>query len=400
MSAPSGNRNFGQWKILLISPDGGVGEQLAPLLAEFLPFSPVIELKDYPTRSVLTEALEDQGCNLCFLDAESSRDWAQALLTDLAGMETRLPVVSIHSVNDPDYILRALRQGGTEFLVRPFSADTFLPVMERIASMFRGGHANCAKMCLVAPVKGACGATTLASNLALHWKRHGGKRVLLADLDPLAGTVSFQLKLKQSYSFMDALSRGSQLDEDIWKGMVNTVGGIDVILAPEQPVHGIDEAHNAARILDFARGLYDVVVVDCGSVYGQWNLSLAKLCDDLLLVTTNELPALQASQRALAHLERQKVERSKIRVVVNRYAKDIGLTSDVIEAALHTDVYHIIPSEYEDVQRALVEGKLLQSSTPVGKAISDLVEKLAGKKARAPQPKSGSLANLFSFLRK
>jgi pilus assembly protein CpaE len=400
MSAPSGNRNFGQWKILLISPDSGVGEQLAPLLAEFLPFSPVIELKDYPTRSVLTDALEEQGCNLCLLDVESSRDWAQALLSDLAQMETRLPVICVHSVNDPDYILKALRQGGTEFLVRPFSPDTFLPVMERIATMFRGAQAHSAKLCMTAPVKGACGASTLAANLALHWKRFGAKRILLADLDPLAGTISFQLKLKQSYSFMDALSRGSQLDEDIWKGMVNTVGGIDVILAPEQPVHGIDEAHNAARIVEFARGFYDVVVVDCGSVYGQWNLSLAKLCDDLLLVTTNELPALQASQRALAHLDRQRIERAKVRIVVNRYSSDIGLTSDVIEAALHADVFHVLPSEYEDVQRALVEGKALQSNTPVGRAVCELVEKLGGKKPRTAQPKSGSLANLFSFLRK
>jgi len=68
--------------------------------------------------------------------------------------------------------------------------------------------------------------------------------------------------------------------------------------------------------------------------YTGWNLSIAYLCDELILATTNELPSLQAAQRALAWFEQQRIESSKIRVVVNRYERDIGLNSDVISAAL------------------------------------------------------------------
>jgi len=392
--------NLGQWKILLICPDGSVSTRLSPLLAEYLPFSAVTELKEYPTRSVLAEALEQQGCNLCFLDADSSRDWALALLNDLSLLDARLPVVALHAANDPEYILRARRQGGTEFMIQPFSADSFVPLMERIVAQYRNRPAHSAKLCAVAPVKGACGASTLASNLAVHWRKLGAKRILLADLDPLAGTISFQLKLKQSYSFVDALSRGAQLDEDIWKGMVSTVGGVDVLLAPEQPVHGIDEAHSAVRILEFARALYDVVIVDAGGIYGQWNLSIVRHSDDLLLVTTNELPALQAAQRALVFLERHRVERAKVRVIVNRYNKEIGLNREAIEAGLRMDVFHLLPSDYADVQRALVEGKSLAAGTPVGKAMVELAEKLAGKKASSPAQKKSAFSGLFSFLKK
>ena len=51
------------------------------------------------------------------------------------------------------------------------------------------------------PAKGACGATTIACNLAFQWKRLGAKKILLADLDPLTGTLSFLLKIKSIYSF-------------------------------------------------------------------------------------------------------------------------------------------------------------------------------------------------------
>ncbi len=393
------SRNFGQWKILLICPNQTLGTELAVLLGEHLPFSPVLELKQYPTRSVLQDALQEQGCNLCFVDAESSRDWALALISDLALLDAKLPVVAIHGSNDPDYILRTLRQGAVEFLFQPLTAEQFVPAMERIAAQFRSKQSNSGKVVAVMPAKGACGASTLASYLAHHWKKLGATKILLADLDPLAGTISFQLKQKQTYSFMDALARGTQLDEDIWRGLVQTMGSMDILLAPDHPVHGIDEAHNPAGLIDFARSLYEVVVVDTSGPYGPWNKSIARFCDDLLLVTTNELPALQASQRSLAYFERNRVERSKIRVVVNRYRKDMGLSRDMIESALHCDVFQLVPSDYQEVQRALVEGKAVATGTAIGRSVVELTEKLAGKKAVAPAPKSGSFSSLFSFLR-
>ena len=375
--------------------------ELSPLFAEHLPFSPALELDQYPTRAVLGEALQNQGANICFVDVNTNPDWAVALLSDLSMLDPKLPIVAILQGNDPDFIMRTLRQGATEFLFRPVSAEHFVPVMERVTATHRGTGGHNSKMYCVMPAKGACGASTVACNLAHCAKKSGAKKVLLADLDPLTGTISFQLKLKQSYSFMEALTRGQHIDEDIWKGLVMNSGGIDVLLAPDQPVHGIDETYSAAAILEFTRSLYDVVIVDCAGAYGQWNLTLARICDELLLVTTNELPALQATQRTLAYLERNRMDRSKIRIVVNRYHKDFGLSRDVIETALHTDVYHLIPSDYEGVQRALVEGKPIPIGCEVGKALMLLAEKLTGK-GQAPPPPSGasSLSRMFSFLRK
>ncbi len=394
------NHNFGQWKILLICPNQPFSTEMENLLGEFLPFSPVLTLKQYPTRAVLQEAMQDQGCNLCFVDAESSRDWALALISDIAMLDSKLPVVAVHGSNDPDYILKTLRQGAAEFLVQPVGPDQFLPVMERILVQFRGRQGAMAKVYAVMPAKGACGASTIACNMAQYWKKLGAKKILLADLDPLAGTVSFQLKLKQNYSFMDALTRGAQIDESIWRGLVTTSASVDILLSPDQPVHGIEEAHNPAGLIDFARSLYEVIVVDAGSPYGQWNRSIARICDELLLVTTNELPALQAAQRALAYFEHNRVEKSKLRVVVNRYHKEVGLSRELIESALHTEIFQFVPSDYEEVQRALVEGKPVSGGTPVGKAIVELTERLSGKKVKAPTSRGGSLSSLFSFLRR
>jgi len=389
-----------QWKVLTICPDRKLSLELNPLLAEHLPFAPTMEVKEYPSRSDIGEALQAQMPNLAFVDVATNREWALSIVSDLSALDSKLPIVALHAGNDPDYILRCLRMGASEFLISPINAEQMETVLDRIASLHRNGRGNGSgsKVICVMPAKGACGASTLACSLAFQYKKYGAARILLADLDPLTGTLSFQLKLKQTYSFMDAMSRAGGLDLDIWKGLVYTTQGVDVLLAPDQPVHGIDEAHDPVSLVEFARMHYDVVVADTGGAYGAWPLAVARCCDELLLVTTNELPALQATQRSLAYLERSRVDRGKIKIVVNRYHKDIGLNQDVIEAALHSDVYHLIPSDYESLQRALVEGKPVAVGSSVAKSISALAEKLSGRKKEAPPVKTSGLASLFSSL--
>jgi pilus assembly protein CpaE len=396
-------RNFGQWKVLLICPDPGLKAPMQTLLADLLPFSPVISLDDYPTRADLEELLNGHGVSLCFVDATSREEWALALFSDLALLNSKLPVIALHAANQPEHILKTLRQGATEFLCAPLTEEQFCTVMERIVSVHRAHGLSEAKVVCFMPVKGACGASTLACNVAWHWRKLTQDKVALADLDPLAGTLAFLAKVKQNYSFLDALSRAGELDEDVWKGLVSAKSGVDVLAAPEQPVHGINGDVNPAGLIQFMRTIYGVVLIDSGGPYGPWNISLARLCDDLVLVTTNELPALHAAQRALAYLEKHRVEPTKIRLVINRFRKDIGLQKELVETALHTEVFHVVPHAYEDVQHAVVEGKPVPANSPAGRGFLQLAEKLAGKSAEEAEPQaksSGGFASLLSIFRK
>src|SRR5262249_36620336 len=157
----------------------------------------------------------------------------------------------------------------------PFSADQLEAAMSKLARLqpaAEGAGKEPAKIFAVMPAKGACGATTIASNLAFQWKRLGAKKILLADLDPLAGTMSFLLKIKSTYTFLDTLEPAFELDADLWGGMITSVNGVDVLLAPELMVEGAQDLRDPSPILEYARHAYDVIIVDAGSVYGEWNL--------------------------------------------------------------------------------------------------------------------------------
>ncbi len=386
-------------RAVVISPSSRVLEELEPLLTSQLPGIQINYVRMYPSPRDLGGILSG-GPPLVFLDMASDSDQAVQLLSEVSRISNNAPVLALLSGNNPDLILRCLRAGAADFLIQPFTADQFEAAMTKVARAQPAGEGagkEPAKVLAVMPAKGACGATTVACNLAFQWKRHSEKKILLADLDLLAGTLSFLLKIKSVHSFVDVLLRASELDQDLWNAMVTNVNGVDVLLAPELVAEGIQDLKDPSPIIEYARHAYDIVVIDAGGVYGEWNLAQARLATDLLLVTTNELPALQAAQRALSYLDTNRIGRWKVRLVVNRYHRDVGLSREVIGTALHTEVFDSLPSDYEAVQSALMEGKPIPTSTPFGKGIMQLADKLGGRAEAIKKPSSLSgLLGLFS----
>jgi pilus assembly protein CpaE len=389
-------------RAVVISPNMRMADELSPLLITHLPGVPTTHVRNYPSPRDVGGALGGGELHVCFLDVGSDPEQALQLLAELSRMGPMIQVVALLSGNDPDAMLRCLRAGASDFLIQPFTGDQLEGVLAKLARthLTEGGGKEPAKVMVVMPAKGACGASTIACNLAFQWKRHGAKRVLLADLDPLTGTLSFLLKIKSTYSFVDVLLRAGELDHDLWNSMVTKVHGIDVLLAPEILVEGANDLKDPSPILDYARHNYDVVIIDAGGVYGEWNLNQARMANDLLLVTTNELPALQAAQRALSYLDANRIGRWKIRLIVNRYLRDVGLSREVIATALHTEVYDIFPSDYEAVQKSLMDGKPAPPSTTFGKSIAQLADKLSGGRAETAKKKSSSLGGLLGLFTK
>jgi pilus assembly protein CpaE len=375
-------------------------EELDPLLQAHVKAVSFSRLKSYPTPRDLPGAIGGGAPYLVFLDVFSDRDQAVVLIEEMVKLGPQIQVIALLGGNDPDLVLKCLRAGSVDFLIQPFSGDQIesaLSKLARLQSTSDNAGKEPAKIFAVMPAKGACGATTVACNLAFQIKRLGFKRVLLADFDPLTGNISFLLKIKSTYSFLDTIQRAHELDMDLWNAMVTEVNGIDVLLAPELLLEGAQDLRDCSPILEYARHIYDVIVIDTNGVYGEWNLTAARMASELLLVTTNELPALQAAQRALSYLDTNRIGRWKIRLVVNRYLRDVGLNREVIGTALHIDVFETVPSDYDSVQKALLDGKPIPLNTSFGKSIVQLADRLGGRAEKTSKSSSlGGLLGLFS----
>jgi pilus assembly protein CpaE len=393
-------RLSGRWKHLIVCPDRGLFNSLTAILSELTPGSVVTDLKAYPARRTLSDLLEKEEPNLCFLDVGSSWDSALGIINELNSITSSIPVVAISSGNDPDIILRSLRQGASEFLFQPFAIEQVGAALDRLMRLKQDTHAGpreLGRVYCVMPGKGACGASTVACNLAFHMQRNNPEqKILLADLDASTGMLAFLLKLKSTHSFVDALTHASQMDEDLWKAIVNQHQGVDVVLCPENPVESF-AIHEGAAMIDYIRETYGISVLDVGGAFGDWPEQIARLCDELILVTTNELPALHSTQRAIVNLERNGIERGKIKLVVNRYDGNLGLDREAITTALGLDIFHILPNDPDSVQKSLLEGKALPANSSLGKHYAHMAVALGGgrKTEVKRQSRFGGLFSVF-----
>ncbi len=399
MPTPATTRTDAGAQALLICPDQTMCSELAPLVSHVLPGLRLTILKQYPDPGPAVGLAG--GVHLCFVDADSDERRSGDLIRQLQQAAPSVQVIALLSNKSPDRILQCLRQGASEFLIRPFTTAELEPVLERVAQLSPAqARRHRARIILVAPVKGSCGASTLAATLAFQRKRLEADKMLLVDLDPLAGTLAFQLKLNAHFNFTDVLSRASALDQDLWRATVARCGELDVLLAPENPVDVAQEFRDPTPILQFARGLYDAIVVDCAGVFSDWFPLLAALSDHVLVVTTAELPSLLATQKALAYLHNAGIAQDQLRLIVNRYSRDAALSKDAIAAALQAEVYEFLPADFDAIRAALVDGKTVSPASPLGKAVATLAGRLSGHAPAAGRSRmpflGGILRSFFS----
>jgi pilus assembly protein CpaE len=395
----------GNFKYLVICPSQGITKDIQQTFLAQMSHAEILEIPVYPPVAGLQEVLAVQNPDITLADVISDRERGINLIKELTTLQSKMPVVAVIPANDTDLILRCLRAGASEFLFHPLDVAQIEEVLGRLVAKnpLIKGSGKAGRVITVVPAKGACGASTVASGLAHTWKKKAGK-LLLADLDPLTGTMSFLLKLKSQYSFMDVVTLTTSLDADLWRNLIVSSHGVDVLLAPEGAVEGVHDLMDAASIIDYARWNYDTTILDCASCYGPWNVSALRHADEILLVSTNELPSLQATQRALNYMDQNRVDRGKVKLIVNRYNRDVGLSKEVIETALRTTVFQVLPSDFEAVQRAMIEGKPSANNSNFGKALIQLSEKMGGTQTddlgSAKPAKSnsmfGGLLNMFS----
>ncbi len=388
MSGPGAHSPPFRWKPLIVCPHAALARAAEAAWAE-LGLPEGYRVAEYPRPGSIAGLAAQQGCSICFLDVASSQELALPLISEAA---PALPVVALNPVNDADLILRCLRRGACEFISEP-SADQVEAVLARLARLRSpAAAAKPATVYGVLPGKPGCGASTLAVHLALEL-RAGGGPVLLVDVDGVTGSVAFLLKLKPSFHLGDAARDCLRLDDDLWSRLVAPCQGIDVLAAPENPACSVAVDRPAAmELICYWRERYECILLDLPAV-GAPGSDFIPLCDELLLVTTNELAALHATRRGIEWLQQSGVDAEKIKLLVTRYTPATGLKREDVERALKLRPYALLSNDYEAVQKAVLEGRPVPPGSHYGRSVHDLGQRLLGVEQRPK--KRGSFFGLL-----
>ncbi len=307
--------------------------------------------------------------------------------------------------NDTSLLLRAMRIGAKEFFGTDMTTDELSACIDKLrpqsAPTARLGDRDGAVFA-VAGAKGGLGSTTVSCQLASALARHG--RVAIVDLELRSGDVSLFFDVKPSYSLAD-LGNGDQLDLTYLRTILETHPcGVRILAAPER-IEDIDlvDIHRLERVIQLLQRDFDWIILDVPKGWDEVSLRAADLCDQFLLITDFEVPALHHTRRHLDILERLGHSK-KVRIIANREGDRVSVSTKDIEAFLKRAPDAVIPNDFPSAAASIDRGQPVSNVAPrskLAKAFKTLAEDVhewAGQD-RPGKPKKTSFDNFLGKMK-
>lgn len=308
----------------------------------------------------------------------------------------------------PEVLLEAMRVGAAEYLPRPVDEADLGAALSRAARRLIGPDARegpqQGQVTEIFGAKGGVGVSTMAANLAVAFAK-SGRSTLLIDFDLDMGSSAVILGLRPRYSVLDVVKNLHRLDRDLLNSLAEShESGLTVLASPVQPGPGETITREQARsILSFVRRHFDQVVVDLDRSISPVTIGALETADEVLLVTTPDVAALNNTKRALPVIERATVDSKRVRIIVNRRRSDDVITTGDVSKTLGKDVLAVLPNEDSALMESLNTGKpeVLRNRSKYGREVETVVSLLTNTHStNGKHTKSGSKRGLFRRSRK
>ncbi len=293
---------------------------------------------------------------------------------------------------DADLILRAMRAGASEFSV---ASDIDHLLQAARALLLPAGDPSLGRVTTLFAPKGGVGATTLAVNLAGALERRG-ERTCLLDLDLEMGDVLSFLDLSGSYGVADVIANLHRLDRDLLEtSLPRHRSGIHV-LAQSNKIEDAEavDAPALGRLIDFLRRHYRHVIVDGARGFGELPLAVLDASHQILLVVTQEIPAIRNARRCTDLFRRLGYGEDRVRLVVNRHQKKARIPDDLLAETAGLRIAARVGNDYGAVDRSIHAGALLADEagrSPLAHDLESLADLVSGAGPEPAEAKPTSL---------
>lgn len=384
-----------QLAALAILPNRALAQQFLQALAESHAFHITAEWTGYPPVSKLESQLRQRRPEVLLIDVSANLSQASRLIEATAGLAPPVPVIALDMSNQAEALLHCLRAGATEFLYVPFTPELQRQAADRVARMFPAGESSGARrgrLVVFSSAKPGSGASTLAAHTGFALHEVTGERILLVDFALWSGTVRLLFKLAGTPSLADVLRavEANRLDAspDTWAALVQRKGGVDLLPTPTAPFTENPDASKLRKVLEYARPVYDWVIVDLPTVFDRLSLLMLPESDHGFLVSTPELPSLHLTRKAVALLGQVGLSLENFHVIVNRVGKTDEVTLDAMAKVFKAPIYASFPNDYLSLHKALSAGQPLGPCS-LERALWDFARAICSK-ARVPETRAAA----------
>ena len=304
-------------------------------------------------------------------------------ITATESIRSKLPAVQVIILSvqgDPNYMRRAMLAGARDFLTKPPMGDELISAIRRAGAMAQSERSKTAQIQAVMPTvnaggmigfgipkgkivtvyspKGGAGTTTLAVNLALTLHNED-TRVALVDGNLQFGDIAVFVNEQGKNTLTELAPRAEDLDPEIVEEVMikHAASGVHILAAPSRPEYA-EKVSSAqfSKVLEYLRQLYAYVVVDTSSYLTEITLAAIDASDLIVLVTTQDIPAIKNCRLFLDLLQTMGVERDRILFAMNRFDKRINITPERVAENLKQEIASVIPLDEQTVTKAVNRG--------------------------------------------
>lgn len=321
-----------------------------------------------------------------------------------------IQVVILSVQGDPNYMRRAMLAGARDFLTKPPMGDELISAIKRAGEMAHSERAKSAKqqsiisgpgmlggMTGFAPVtkgkivvvyspKGGTGCTTVAVNLSIALNSED-TRAVLVDGNLQFGDVAIFVNEQGKNTVLDIAPRVDDLEPETLEEILvkHEASGIRILAAPLKPEQAERVSSDQfVRVLQFLQSVYSYVVVDTSTILTDVVLAAIDASDVVVLITTQEIPAIKNARAALDLLQTMGVSKERIVFTMNRYDKRISISPERVSENLKYEIAAVVPFDEKVAITAVNRGvpfMLDNKAQPIGRGILSLAEAVRARVA-------------------
>jgi pilus assembly protein CpaE len=339
---------------------------------------------------------------IAVIDLDTDMDQAIEAVAYIQEMFSGKAALVARSVSqDHEVLLRAMRAGFNDFIGEVFNPEAFNETLGRINQLWQTRAAsNAVRGSVVSLIgaKGGVGTSTLAVHLAMYLGQSHGKKTLLIDNHAQLGHTCVYLGIDGSrHNFHELVRNLSRLDSELLRGYIAThASGLEVLSSPDTcENHRTTDPEQMGQTLDFLRGEYDYVIVDCPATLDETNLAVIEASNQVYLIATPEIGAVRDLSRYVDTLMQNDENKERLKVVINRFSSQHAVSLEQIEKAIRMEVFMKLPNNYAEVVRSGILGEPIgpKQKSEFGAQVVKWAATLAGSASAA----DGAVAKKSGF---
>jgi pilus assembly protein CpaE len=198
----------------------------------------------------------------------------------------------------------------------------------------------------------------------------------------------------------DFVHNRTRLDDSLMTTLVTPYSNTLAVLAAPLEAHEAEDVkpHELSEILHLLGQRYDHIILDLPHTFDPVTVSALDLVDDIFLVLTLDIPGIRSTKRALKVFDNLGYPRQKIRVVVNRWSKNIDEELHKVETHLGERLIGFVPNDYRKVMDSINLGRPLVQTEPTSKIaleIKRIAALITQNGTAVPMPRKKSLRSIF-----